>query len=305
MVDVIRSIAGSVEIEAPAKINLILRILARDDRTGYHEIETIFQAVDLVDRIRIEPTESGGLELDVVGADLGPSAENLAWKAARAFADETRLAGGLRIRLEKEVPAGAGLGGGSSDAAATLTALNALHGAPLAPSDVTRLAGSLGADVSFFTGGAATALGWGRGERLRGLPALPSRPVLIVLPEFGISTRDAYAVLARHRRETGRPPAEPRFETVTSIDWGWVVARHENDFEGVLTAVHADLARIRSALDRTRPALVLLSGSGSAMFAVYDGDDEAEAACRRVEAEGWRAVRAKTLQSLPRPVLSY
>jgi 4-diphosphocytidyl-2-C-methyl-D-erythritol kinase len=293
-----------VEIEAPAKINLVLRVLERNGRTGYHEIETLFQAVDLVDRIRIEPTEGGDLELDVVGADLGPASENLVWKAARAFADETRLAGGLRIRLEKEVPAGAGLGGGSSDAAATLTALNALHGEPLAPSDIERLAGSLGADVSFFTAGAATALGWGRGERLRGLPALPSRPVLIVCPEFGISTREAYAVLARHREETGRPPAEPRFEAVTSIDWGWVIARHENDFERVLTPVHADLARIRSTFERTEAVLVLLSGSGSAVFAVYDGDDEAEAASRRMEAVGWRTVRAKTLQSLPRPVLS-
>jgi 4-diphosphocytidyl-2-C-methyl-D-erythritol kinase len=301
---VIRSVAHSVEIHAPAKINLVLRILERDDRTGYHEIETIFQAVDLADHIRIETTKSGEVELNVVGADLGPSEDNLAWKAAHAFADEIGLADGLRIRLEKKVPAGAGLGGGSSDAAATLRALNALYGGPLTPSHVTRLGGSLGADIPFFTGGGATALAWGRGERLRVLPALPTRPVLIVQPAFGISTREAYAALARLRKEAGQVTGEPRFAGVTSIDWEWLAARHENDFERVLTSVHADLARVRSALEGTGPAFALLTGSGSAMYAVYDGEAEAEAASRRVEEEGWWVVRANSLRSLPQPVLA-
>lgn len=297
-------VAGSVAISAPAKVNLVLRILDRDSGTDYHELETVFQAIDLVDQILIEPTETGELELEVVGEDLGPTAENLAWRAARAFLDEIDFADGLRVRLEKGVPVGAGLGGGSSDAAATLVALNALYGRPLTPLRLIRLGRALGADVPFFMGGAATALAWGRGDRLRGLPSLPTRPVMIVKPAFGISTREAYTVLARYREETGYTTRERELEKLMSIDWEWVAARHENDFETLLAAVHPELAQVRASLERTDPVLTLLSGSGSAMFAIYGTEDEAESAQRQAESEGWWTVRTRTLGSLPSPTMT-
>ena len=298
-----RIVASAVEIAAPAKVNLVLRILNRDRRTGYHDLETVFQAIELSDRLRIEVTDARGLTLEVEGADVGPREENLVWRAARSFVDETGVRGGHSLRLEKVVPAGAGLGGGSSDAAATLLALNALHDRPLSPSALHRLGAGLGSDVPFFLAGSATAVAWGRGERLRRLPPLPERPILLLLPEFPVSTREAYETLARRREHHGHVPDDPRFADLASIDWDWVESRCENDFETVVKAMNRTLAEATSTLRESGAALTLLAGSGSAIFGVFPDVGAAEAGKRRMEGEGWNAVVTRTLTALPRPLL--
>jgi len=138
---------------APAKVNLSLRVLARE-RSGYHQLETLFCALELRDEIEIE-RGGGALSLQVEGAELGPPEENLVHRAAVAFHDAAGIRPDTRIRLRKRIPAGAGLGGGSSDAAATLAALNALHGAPLGPTHLLRLGAELGSDVPFFLCGSS------------------------------------------------------------------------------------------------------------------------------------------------------
>ncbi|MBA2244718.1 MAG: 4-(cytidine 5'-diphospho)-2-C-methyl-D-erythritol kinase, partial [Gemmatimonadetes bacterium] len=169
-----------VEVLAPAKINLWLRILAREE-SGYHSLETLFCAVSLADTVRI--SRAPELVFEVEGEiEVGPPERNLCVRAAERFYREMGRTPEVRIELVKRIPSAAGLGGGSSDAAATLRALNTLHGGPM-PSDMLLQMGSeLGSDVPFFLCGSPLALAWGRGERLLALPPLPPRPVLIAHP---------------------------------------------------------------------------------------------------------------------------
>lgn len=299
-----RPLAGAVEILAPAKVNLELRVLERDEATGFHDLETVFQAVDLADRLRIQ-VASQGVEVDVRGMDVGPPRDNLVRRAADAFIAETGLTAGLRITLEKRIPPGAGLGGGSSDAAATLKALNALFGDPVPSARLSELAARLGSDVPFFLGPSPLAVGTGRGEKLEAAPALPPAWLLIVLPDVHVATAGAYAALDRWREERGmrNPARSPGLSVPTS--WEEVAQRARNDFEEVVTAAHPPVAEARRRLVGTDPRCVLLSGSGSAVFALYGGRDRAEAARASLasgdEGPGLRLV--ETLTRWPEPGL--
>ncbi|HEX2091942.1 MAG TPA: hypothetical protein VHG28_06045, partial [Longimicrobiaceae bacterium] len=183
-------IAG-VRVEAPAKVNLRLRILAREE-TGYHALETLFCAVSLADTVEVRPG-GAGIALEVRGGvDTGPPEHNLVVRAAERFYRDLGGSPALRIELTKRIPAAAGLGGGSSDAAATLRALNLLHGEPFARAGLLQMAIGLGSDVPFFLCGSTLALGWGRGERLLALPPLPTRPVLIAHPGVAMPTGEAF-----------------------------------------------------------------------------------------------------------------
>lgn len=297
-----RAVAEAVEITAPAKVNLLLRILSREP-SGFHRIETVFQAVDLQDELRIE-TGGGSVTLDVAGADVGPVEENLVLRAAWAFLEETGVHPGLRIHLRKRIPAGSGLGGGSSDAAATLKALNFLFGEPLGAGGLAELGASLGSDVSFFLGGDALALGWGRGERLRGLPPLPPVPVLLVLPPLHVSTADAYGALAERRERKDIPDRPPLLQGIEALDWAGVVEVATNDFEEVVFQRHPSLAALRRSMEATEPRILLMSGSGSALFAIYGDDGAAESARARIGQDHPEVslLVTRTLGELPRPV---
>ena len=264
---------------ARAKVNLSLRVLAREE-SGYHQLETVFCALELGDEIEIG-RGGGGLSLEVEGAELGPPQENLVHRAAVAFHDAARLRPDARILLRKRIPAGAGLGGGSSDAAATLIALNALHGDPLGPADLLRLGAAIGSDVPFFLCGSPLALAWGRGERLLALRPLPAAPTLVIVPPFAISTPEAYRALAEHRTRTGATSSP----TVLDIDalsrWNTLAVLAVNDFEPPTFERHPELALLRDALAH-RAHMALLSGSGSALFAVYPDVEDRAAASERV-----------------------
>src|SRR5881296_3649604 len=179
----------AVRIAAHAKINLFLRILARES-SGFHQIETAFALLELADELHVRRTDSG-VTLEVNGPDLGPADENLAVRAARAVLDATGNRFGVAITLTKRIPVRAGLGGGSSDAAATLHAVNALAGDAVPRHELLHFAARLGADVPFFASGAPLAVAWGRGERLFRLAPLPAAPVLIAVPKIAIATADA------------------------------------------------------------------------------------------------------------------
>ncbi len=148
------SAPAAVRILAPAKVNLWLRVLRRRP-DGFHELDTLFQAVDLCDEVEVSRRPGNGVRLTVEGAELGPARENLAHRAALAFLDAAGRSAGsdrVEIRLRKRIPAGAGLGGGSSDAAAVLRCVSALWGDPLSPAVLAELGASLGSDVAFFLG---------------------------------------------------------------------------------------------------------------------------------------------------------
>lgn len=285
-------------VRAPAKVNLHLRILGRRP-DGFHDLETLFQAVDLCDEVTLTPGPPG-VRLAVEGPDLGPLEENLAYRAAQGFLSAAGLSGdvGVSIRLRKVIPAGAGLGGGSSDAGAVLRGMRALWPGRADGSAVDALATGLGSDVPFFLGESGLAVGTGRGEVLEPRPPLPTGHLVLVLPPVHVATGGAYAALARARE--GGPPPEPagwRWEAPT---WADVVARAANDFQSVIAPVHAEVADSLTALEAAGARPALLSGSGAACFGVFTGEGEARAAAARVSAElSWPALAVRTLERLP------
>ena len=292
---------GALRLEAPAKVNLLLRVLGRRP-DGFHDLDTLFQAVDLCDEVLVERRGSG-IELSVEGADLGPATENLAYRAARTFleAEGARTAVGVEVRLRKRIPAGAGLGGGSSDAAAVLRCLNRLAARPLPRSTLDEIGAYLGSDVPFFLGGAALARGRGRGELLEALPALPVRHLVLVLPPVHVPTGAAYGALARLRQ--GRPPRDRRPWADGGVSgWDDVGAWAENDFEEVIPPAHAPVKRSLEALRGSGARPALLSGSGAACFGVFPDERRAEAAAAALSATlGWDALPVRTLAALPEP----
>ena len=290
-----------VRVRAPAKVNLTLRILERMD-DGYHRLETLFQAVGLEDVVTVEPSEGSDVELVCRSHDVGRPAENLVVRAARAFRSATGRTGGLRLHLEKKIPVGAGLGGGSSDAGATLRGLNRLYGHPLAPGELAVLGGTLGADVAFFTGSAGYAAGRGRGEEITPLAPLPPRTLLLGLPRVHVATGPAYGALARLRADQGGDPPAPVLGRGIPGDWDAVVGTAVNDFEAVVPSASPPVGEALTGLREAGSPLALLSGSGGAVFGLpWSEDLQACLTTLRDAAPGVRWVAVPTLPSLPEP----
>ena len=264
-----------VEAEARAKINLRLRVFPpRAD--GFHPLETLFCRISLADRLRLRTRDQPGISISVTGSESAPAdAQNLAIRAADLFSKNAQLEGGVEIELEKHVPAGSGLGGGSSDAAAVLRALNDVVEKPLDPDALVVLAAELGSDVPFFVTDSALAWARGRGELLAPASPLKPLPLLLVLPDVRVATADAYAMWDEAWRHSGSPSAGPVSSDFAGIDgWESVVALASNDFEPVIFARYGPLAGFRERLEETSPLISLLSGSGSALFAVYESEEE-------------------------------
>jgi 4-diphosphocytidyl-2-C-methyl-D-erythritol kinase len=283
----------SASVRAHAKINLMLRVLEREP-TGYHQIETLFQRLALADDIDVTP-ETTGQTLDVKWegvpkANLGKPEENLAWRAAAAFREAAGWPDGWRLDLKKRIPPGSGLGGGSSDAAAVLRALNSLAPLPLSMDQLLSIGATLGSDVPFFVTDASLAIGRGRGERLRTLAPLPTARVAVVMPNFPIATGDAYAALAETRTGMRRPAAAIRNGDDFS-QWGAFAARQVNDFEDTVFKAHPDLARVRAALAAAGASIARLSGSGSSVFGVWE---EAGPKPRLDLPKGWKLLLTET-----------
>ena len=264
------SLAGSraVQVSAPAKVNLRLRILARE-ASGFHQLETIFLRLELADVVRVRRARGHSLDVigDVSAASLGPVEQNLAWRAAHAWAEASGIRDGWAIELEKHIPVGGGLGGGSADAGAVLRALDAMSPAPLGEARLLALAASLGADVPFLTSTQACALAWGRGERMLGLAPPAARSIVLLVPEFGVNTAEAYGWL---REGLVRQPGLDAgiLEPSSLATWTGIAALATNDFEPVVAARHPVLASLVRALHDARCAPAMLSGSGSVVFGV-------------------------------------
>lgn len=287
----------TVRVEAPAKVNLRLRVLARE-ASGFHSLESLFCSISLADTVEVRAGEPG-IRLEVSGGvETGPPERNLVVRAAERFHAALGTPPALDVALAKRIPSAAGLGGGSSDAAATLRALNALHGEPFGRAELLAMAAELGSDVPFFLCGSALALGWGRGERLLALPALPPRPVLVAHPGVAMPTGDAFRRIAERRGGAWEPEA---FAFGLELLGGWpgVSALAANDFEAPALEVIPALAAAREAMLAPGALVCLLAGSGAAMFAVYPSTDERDDAARRVGALGMAAWTARTLAEEP------
>jgi 4-diphosphocytidyl-2-C-methyl-D-erythritol kinase len=265
----------SIAVACHAKVNLLLRVLARED-DGYHGVETLFCLVELADRLEAERRDERGVTIEVTGAELGPPDDNLAVRAARMVLDATGGKFGVHLRLEKRIPVRAGLGGGSSDAAGALAAVNHLAGDPVPRHELLQFASRLGSDVPFLFSGAPLALAWGRGERLLRLPPLPAAPVLLLTPPVPVGTAEAYRWVDEARQGVGRRGAVA-LDLDALAGWGDIGRMAGNDFESPVFARHPAVRAAFEALAGTRPLVCRMSGSGATLFAVYrsarDRDD--------------------------------
>ncbi|MGC8793150.1 MAG: 4-(cytidine 5'-diphospho)-2-C-methyl-D-erythritol kinase [Bryobacteraceae bacterium] len=264
-------------VRALAKINLDLRVAGRR-ADGYHELRTVYQTIGLADTLELSYRPGAGKRLAV---ESEPAiADNLAERAAALLVERFGLRGEIRIRLRKQIPMGAGLGGGSSDAAAVLLALPALVGLRLEIADLLELAASLGSDVPFFLLG-GRALGVGRGSEVYPLPEGRGTWVLVVAPPVEISTREAYAELDTALTGSGDERIMNSFQS-----WLWSQALGAeqipeagvNDFEAVVFRRHPALREIKEKLYATGASQALMTGSGSAVFGLYSTRGRAERA---------------------------
>jgi 4-diphosphocytidyl-2-C-methyl-D-erythritol kinase len=285
----------TVRVLAHAKVNLFLRILARES-SGFHQIETAFALLELADELVVGRIDSG-VTLEVDGPDLGPSDENLAVRAARMVLDATGNRFGVAITLTKRIPVKAGLGGGSSDGAAALHAVNALAGNSVPRHELHHFAAKLGADVGFFASGAALALAWGRGERQFRLPGPPSQPALIAVPPAQVATPDAYGWWdAQNRSPSARGPVTLDADALST--WGSIGRLGGNDFEAVVFGKHPELRTLYERIAETGPVWVRLCGSGSAVAAVYKKERERDDAVQRLGEKHQRLIKTATRSSV-------
>jgi 4-diphosphocytidyl-2-C-methyl-D-erythritol kinase len=292
-----RGLPDAAEVLAPAKVNLFLRVLARE-AGGYHGLETLFCALSLADTVRVQRGEPG-IRLHVEGGvDTGPPQHNLCVRAAERFHAALGESPAIDIHLTKKIPSQAGLGGGSSDGAAALRAMNALHGEPFDRAALLRMAIALGSDVPFFLCGSPLALAWSRGERLLALPPLPPRPAIVAHPGVAMPTADAFRRIAE-RRGGGYAPDARSVSIDRLRDWDSVAALAENDFQDVVAEEIPFIPLALSALRQGGARIAMMAGSGSSVFGVFDSDDARDGTLERMRGLRMRAWAVTTLDAEP------
>lgn len=261
-----RITSQSVVIGAPAKVNLFLQVLNRRP-DGYHSINSLFQAVSLFDRLTFTPTNTPEVEIGSTSQDIGRIEDNLVTKAWRLLQSRFGITTGIGVHLEKNIPIGGGLGGGSADAAATLLAGNILLDLKLSQLELRDLALDLGSDVPFFfTGGQAVATG--RGELLDETELPTDYWIVLVTPRLSISTAASFTGLNLTLTESQNPFKLNVCRTARELIEQLRLSG--NDFEGQHRVSFPVLARIAESLVRSGALLVRLSGSGSTMFGLFE-----------------------------------
>ncbi len=282
---------AKLTVRAHAKVNLDLRVLGvRAD--GYHELRTVFQAIELHDTL-VCSEQAGPFTLKCKSPGVPLDASNLVWKAAAALWRALGRAGDIRdavIQIDKKIPVEAGLGGGSADAAAALTALARLWGG--APITLLREVGAtIGADVPFFLSG-GTALGLGRGEEIYPLVDLPPHFVVIVRPPFGVSTAEAYSWYDQDREAGLRENRE--FQQLP-VPWPSRAAQMINDLEPPVMRRHQEIGALKTALREAGATAAAMSGSGSAVFGLFRSRAAAQKAIKPLSRQGAKVVLTRTL----------
>jgi 4-diphosphocytidyl-2-C-methyl-D-erythritol kinase len=282
-----------LRIRSLAKINLDLRVLHKrpDD---YHELRTVFQTISLADTLEIEyhPSRRTHLELD----DPQSIPDNLVLRAARVTLEAIKQHAHIRFRLQKQIPMGAGLGGGSSNAAAVLLTIQSLAKRPLPPDRLLALASHLGSDVPFFlTGG--TALGLGRGTELYTLPDIAQDPILLISPGIHVSTPAAYQALSLGLTSPDASRKMNGFQLFVRTlgdlrSAGAASTLSANDFESAVFSQHPQLKKMWSRL-RKHAAGARMTGSGSALFALFESSAERDLA--QTDLEGDKVTKASRI----------
>ena len=260
-----------VRIPAFAKINLRLDILGKR-ADGFHELRTVFQTISLHDELRLRASRHPGISLMIRGNQLlsKESVEkNLVYRAVHAVRQELKIRGGVEIELRKAIPAGRGLGGGSSDAAAALLGYLRLTGRKLPAARLMEIAAALGADVPFFLLG-GRALGVNKGDEIYPLPDIPKEHILVVSPkDICVPTPDAYRWLKAKALRLTKPAANHKLFEFCALCWSAQGSGLSNDFERPVFQRHPRLGKIKRDLLQRGAAEASLAGSGSAVFGVF------------------------------------
>lgn len=263
-----------MQLRAPAKINLSFRILGQR-ADGFHEIETLMAPVSLYDELTISRSSSSGIEFACDDPTLPTGADNLVVRAARLFLERTGIEAGVRIELRKHIPHGAGLGGGSSDAASILLGLNELFETAVPDQELSALAAEIGSDVPFFIY-QSVAFCRGRGDMVERTRLPSALPLLLLKPPFGVPTPWAYSRWKDSRELPDVLYAPQQFGELTFV----------NDLERPVFAKHVFLARMKMwLLAQAEVGAALLSGSGSTLLAVITDAGAAEQLATRAKME--------------------
>ncbi|MEJ7616049.1 MAG: 4-(cytidine 5'-diphospho)-2-C-methyl-D-erythritol kinase [Pyrinomonadaceae bacterium] len=269
---------NAFKLPAFAKINLTLRVLGRR-ADGYHELHTIFQTISLSDHLTFSPLPDERFVLTWSAQNIPADESNLVHRAALALREHFGVRHGARVELEKRIPAGGGLGGGSSDAAIALLGLARLWKIKTDESQLAEIGARLGADVPFFfTGG--TALGTGTGTTLKPLEDVSHRHLLIVAPGVKVSTADAYKALNAPALTKVEPAVMLPISRIERQFTDSLPDAMHNDFESVIFRLYPEIERARNALVECGARRALLSGSGSSVFGIFDSEETA--GCARV-----------------------
>ncbi len=276
--------SGRVFVRCPAKLNLFLEVLGRR-ADGYHEIETVMQAVTLYDDVELSARTDGQLVLECSDPELPAAAGNLAWMAGDAVRREVGLPAGVSVSLQKRIPQGAGLGGGSSDAAGVLAGIDALFDLRLGRERLCELASELGSDIPYFLVG-GTALCRGRGEHVSPVPAARSADYVICCPAERLSTATVYENLDRIALTSEKHSASLTLESLARGDVASVQPCLFNRLGEAACSLAPEVARARDALTRAASVPALVTGSGSAIYVLLESSVRAEAVAGRVREQG-------------------
>ncbi len=286
---------NSITVSSPAKINLLLEIISKRS-DGYHNINTIFQKISLCDEITISVIDNPGIIIKCNYPDIPTDSGNLVYKASEIILKKFGISEGLLIDIKKKIPVGAGLGGGSSNAAATLSGLNKIFGFNLPTSELIEMGKNLGADVPFFVLQSGTAKASGTGEELIPLKMSITTWFAVIFPGFGVSTAWAYKTYSsKYKLLTKKEKTTILNNSIDNIRY--LVSFLYNDFEDIVIKNHPEIGEIKQKLAETGAKGALMSGSGSSVFGVFETEKEAIKSVEVILSDNskWRGFIARSI----------
>ena len=285
-------LGDTLTITAPAKINLLLKVLGKRS-DGYHELETVMHQIDLADTLYLRPADDFALYCDDESLPLGE--ENLVQRAAREMFMRYDLPGGLEVRLEKRIPIGAGLAGGSSDAAAVIRGINQLYDLSLDTSTLCDIGAKIGSDVPFCVIG-GTAVARGRGERLETLAEGPRLYLLLCKPGFSLATADVFGAF-NFPEPTNSPDLAAFTAAWQSLDIEEIAALLYNSLESASLELAPEIGELKALCWQEQPLGVLMSGSGPTIYAIFNEMATARQAYNRIYSYGYQTWLVRSWRS--------
>lgn len=259
--------------KAPAKINLSLDVLRKRKNAEYHDVEMVMTTVDLADRLEITSLEEDKIEIELESRYVPNDERNLAYRAAKAFKDKYKITKGVHIKIDKNIPVSAGLGGGTTDAAAVIRGLNRLWSMDLDFSELVQIAVQCGSDTPFSLYG-KTALVKGFGEIIEELPSPPPCWVVLAKPDIGVSTRKIFEHVVVEK--LSHPNNEALVRALYDQDFEGICKNIGNSLEEITASLHPEVMRIKRTMERLGAPGVLMSGTGPTVYGLVEQQNKAK-----------------------------